>query len=277
MKKIVESHHIRPPPWPSSGSTRSPRDSTDERTPNPIKRTTVNENERTWNLLERVLHKPYIQTIFLTGEPGIGKSYAAYTLATKPGVKIYAVTLTEDTPSAELRGFFHLKGQEVDFQLGPFGEAMLCGGPLVINEVGHAPPEVQSLMYAVLESPETARLTLPDGRTIRPQPGFKVILTDNGPLDLLPEAIQDRVDAHFEIKDAHPKALALMTPRIRRIWETSREISGTKRFSLRDCFRLQNLLRDEKDFGLDDACYAAFGPKRGPQMHDAIVLMEAAR
>lgn len=231
------------------------------------------DNNRTWALVEQMLAAPYAKTIFLSGEPGIGKTFAALRLGSDQ-TAIYVVTLTEDTPCAELRGHYLFKGQDAEFHLGPFARAMLEGARLVVNEVSHAPPEVHTLMHAILESPQTARLTLPNGETIRPAPGFKVVLTDNRDIDSLPEAIRDRIDAQFVITDAHPDALTHLSPRLRKIWKSTRGITGTKRLSLRDAFRLDNLLAE---LNLDDACFIAFGAERGPQVHDAIVLMEAGR
>ena len=140
------------------------------------------------------------------GPPGCGKTYAAYSIGVRGG--LYALTLTENTPAAEIRGHYLPKGDGMTWHHGPATKAMLEGARLVINELTHGSADVLSIMHPLLENPDTARLTLPTGETVRPAPGFQLIATDNLPPEELPEALRDRFDSILHVREPHPAAIA---------------------------------------------------------------------
>src|SRR5690606_6142906 len=108
--------------------------------------------------------------VLLMGPPGTGKTYAA----TRRGLdgrkiqKVYSVTMTPETPMAELRGHFVPKDGEYVWMDGPAVRAWREGARLVINEIDHASPDTQSFMFALLDDPDFAETTLPTGETVRP-------------------------------------------------------------------------------------------------------------
>jgi hypothetical protein len=222
---------------------------------------------KVWTLIEKILAFGGVRTLYLYGPPGVGKTYAAYHYG-RIGHGFYACTLTDETSAAELRGHFIFKGGDAIWHDGPFVRAMREGKRLVINEITNASSDVLALLFPILESFETACLTLPNGETIKPAEGFHVIATDNRSPDLLPEALQDRFMAYVEVKDTHPSALDgidddLKSVAKQTIGEGDRLISARGWHSL-------NVLR--KEFGTDDACGLAFGLTRGRRVCDALKL-----
>jgi len=184
---------------------------------------------------------------------------------------VYCLTLSEETPAAELRGMFVPKGNKFVWQDGPFTAAMREGALLVINELSHASEDVQALLYPVLESEETAKLTLPTNETVRPAPGFHAVVTDNEPPDALPPALVDRFNAMVEINAPHPDALAKLSEPLRQAAIKSVGLEPERAVTLRGWLKLDEL---QRDLGLADACRAVFGRERGAQIHDAIVLQQ---
>ncbi len=239
---------------PKAGGENGPRPATD------------------WDFVNRILACPMVRTVYLYGPPGIGKTYSAYNFGrTHNGV--YPITLTQDTPASELRGFFVPHGDRFEWHDGPFTAAMRAGARLVINELSHASPDVQALLYPVLESAETAQLMLPTKEAVRPAQSFHVVCTDNEPPDDLPEALKDRFDTIIEITEPHPDALSLLESPLRRAALRCLALQEDRRVGLRGWLKVQQL---QEELGLEVACSAVFGP-RGAQIYEAIRLGEGAQ
>jgi len=159
-----------------------------------------------WDLVRTVVQ--HSRTTLLYGPPGTGKSFAAHT-ADLGGRTLYSVTLTPDTPAAELRGHYVPVGNEFKWQDGPAIRAWREGGRLVINEIDHAGGDALSFLLNCLDSPETACLTLPTGEMVRPHHGFQAVATMNGNPDQdLPAALRDRFPVCIETNEAHPAGIA---------------------------------------------------------------------
>jgi MoxR-like ATPase len=163
-----------------------------------------------WSIVENAI--AVADRILLYGPPGTGKSYAAHSAALD-GRDLYTVTLTQDTPAAELRG--HLwpvggaQGTEFKWKDGPAIQAWRNGGRLVINEIDHAGGDALSFLMNILDSEGTATITLPTGETLRPHPRFQAVATMNGDPDSdLPPALRDRFPAAIEIVEPHPNGIA---------------------------------------------------------------------
>jgi MoxR-like ATPase len=226
-----------------------------------------------WALVERVLASASVARAYLYGPPGVGKTFAAVR-ARAGGARAYVVTLTQEMPSSELRGTWIPRGGELAWLDGPVVRAMREGGLVVINELLHASEDALSFLYPVLEMPETARLTLPTGETLQPAPGFRVIVTENHPPSELPPPLRDRFDVVLEIAEPHPKALEALSPELRTLARRSFALEEDRRVSVRGWLVLDRL---QHELGLEDACLAVFGPERGSQIYDALLLARAGR
>lgn len=243
-----------------------------------MKKTTTKKEERRatrgqertakvgWKLANLSLETELLDVVMLHGPAGTGKTYAGYTHG-RVGRGVYALTLTDETPASELRGTFVPKGDTFVWQNGPVTKALLEGARLVLNEPSHASTDVIAFLYAILESPATARITLPTNETIRPAPGFNVVLCDNQSPENLPSALADRIQATLHITEPHPNALAKLSPPIREAALRSFALEEDRRVSLRGWLTLDRI---REEFGLEDACLVAFGAERGSQICDAL-------
>lgn len=157
-----------------------------------------------WEMVDRVLG--VARTALLYGPPGTGKTFAAHG---RDGDRtVYSVTITPDTPAAELRGHYVPVGGSFEWRDGPAIKAWREGARLVINEIDHAGGDAVSFLLNCLDSPATARITLPTGETVRPAEGFQGVATMNGSPehDLLP-ALRDRFPVAVAIEEPHPAAI----------------------------------------------------------------------
>lgn len=165
-----------------------------------------------WKLLNAVIGKS--RRILLYGPPGTGKTYSAVTqnppLDTDGEPKVYQITMTEDTASANLEGFYK-PSADGSFQWhdGIAIQAWRNGGRLVVNEIDHASPDAMTFLHAILDDQDIAMLTLNNDtkETVRPAEGFQVVATTNSPPESLPLALKDRFPVKIYIDKIHPKAM----------------------------------------------------------------------
>jgi MoxR-like ATPase len=141
---------------------------------------------------------------------------AAASVGVRPGQNIFQVTLTEETPAAELRGHYVPLDGRFAWQDGPAVAAWREGARLVLNEIDRASGDALTFLMAVLDDQATAMLTLPSGETVRPAAGFTVVATMNGdPVTDLPSAVRDRFPVTIEVDEIHPDALAQLPQDLR--------------------------------------------------------------
>lgn len=226
-----------------------------------------------WDLVALALGSQLVRTVFLWGPPGTGKTFAGLNYG-RIGAGVYCVTLTNETSAAELRGHFIFKGGDALWHDGPFVMAMKKGARLVVNEISHASADVLALLFPVLESQQTARLTLPSGETVVPAGGFHVVATDNHGPENLPEPLQDRFVATIHVTEPHPDALSGLDADLREVAESATVITDDRRVSARRWINLQML---SQEYGLHKACLLTFGLERGQMAFDAIRLALASR
>ena len=231
-----------------------------------------------WEVAEAVMGVS--PRMLLRGKPGTGKTYHAVHSALREGQNVYTITMTEETPAAELRGHYVPKGGDFVWQDGPAITAWREGARLVINEIDRSSEDVLSLMYALLDDPDFAELTLPTGEKVRPAEGFQVVATMNGLPEDLPDALQDRLPVDIEITDVNPNALARLPEDLREPAKNTALAKTSERgVSIRMWLEFASLREKlpEKvgDEGIEIAARAIFGDKARDALN-ALAVSNAA-
>lgn len=225
--------------------------------------------EYNWNHIEKILH--HAKRVYIYGPPGIGKTYAAQAMGNQRGIGTYSLTLTEETPAAELRGHY-IPNEAGAFQWhdGPVIRAMKTGGTLILNEITHASPDAWSFLFPILENAATAKLTLPTGETVEASPDMFVVATDNQAPEDIPDALRDRFTVSLEITEPHPDAIAMLPENIRETALNSIVNSeGSERVSLRAWFEYVLL---KEPLGPELASEAVFGRRNASGILEALAI-----
>jgi MoxR-like ATPase len=159
-----------------------------------------------WPVVEAILAGSRLALLY--GPPGTGKTTAAFNAGRTRGQSVYNVTLTDETPAAELRGHYLPSGAVWEWQDGPALRAFRNGGLLILNEIDQASTDCLDFCHALLDDPGIAAITLPTGETVFPHPDFRVVATMNGvPADLR-NALRDRLTVAVYVGTPHPDAVA---------------------------------------------------------------------
>jgi MoxR-like ATPase len=192
-------------------------------------------NTNVWDLINKVI--PQSRVTLLYGKPGTGKSFAAHN-ADLSGRQLFSVTMTPETPAAELRGHYVPQGSQFVWQDGAAIKAWRFGGRWVINEIDHAGGDALSFLLNCLDSAETACLTLPTGELVKPHPQFQAVATMNGSPDDLPSALRDRFPVCIEVDAVHPSAVESLPSDLRNAALGSALADSDRRVSIRawQCF-----------------------------------------
>ncbi len=172
-----------------------------------------------WELFNKVVGTS--DRILLYGIPGTGKTYQATKVNVPTDKEVYSTTLTIDSTASEMIG--HYIPNDIgtfDWNDGVAIKAWREGTRLVINEIDHAGPDVSSVLHAILDDADIARLTLPNKKkeTVIPSRGFSVIATMNGTPDMLPEALADRFGVKININSVHPDAIKSLPEKYRTVY-----------------------------------------------------------
>lgn len=231
-----------------------------------------------WSLVEKVI--PEFRLILLYGPPGTGKTTAGNRIGLRggevvddkvenPGLlvsgtlrpiyNIFNITLTEETPAAELRGHYIMKGGEFEWQDGTGVKPFRSGGRLVLNEIDKASGDCLQFCHALLDDPDIAAITLPTGETVKPDPDFSVVATMNGVPEDLPEALRDRFAVKINIKKPHPLAIKSLPEDLRGIAKKTFTASGTERAISFRSWKAFGELRERLDEEM--AARAVFGDR----------------
>ena len=172
-----------------------------------------------WELFNKVVGTS--DRILLYGIPGTGKTYQATKVNVPTDKEVYSTTLTIDSTASEMIGHYIPNDTGTfDWNDGVAIKAWREGTRLVINEIDHAGPDVSSVLHAILDDADIARLTLPNKKkeTVIPSRGFSVIATMNGTPDMLPEALADRFGVKININSVHPDAIKSLPEKYRTVY-----------------------------------------------------------
>jgi hypothetical protein len=224
-----------------------------------------------WEKFDLVV--PLWPYLLLWGPPGTGKSFQAALAHLEPGQEACVITLTDETPGAELRGHYVPSGDEFVWRDGHAIRAWRSGTRLVLNEIDRAGIDAMVLLHAVLDDLEVARLTLPTGETVRPAPGYSVIATMNGKPSDLPAALRDRFPVVLEIDRVHPGALACLPPSLRDVAVKTVVAAGDRAISVRAWIAFARL---SETLGEELAAEIVFG-KRAGDVLDALKIARSRR
>ena len=217
--------------------------------------------------------------ILLYGPPGTGKTFAAATNKIGYDVEgdpnVYQITMTEDTASANLEGFYKPNSSGgFEWHDGIAIQAWRNGARLVVNEIDHASPDAMTFLHAIMDDKHIAQLTLnnDDKETVRPAKGFTVIATTNADPDSLPMALKDRFPVKIHVDTIHPAALAPFPKSWHQvISDTSLSEDIDIRLSIRSWKEFFDLTR--KGVDKEIAAYLIFGA-RGEELLEAIILSD---
>lgn len=201
-----------------------------------------------WKVAEAVM--PYASAVLLYGIPGTGKTFAGQRVGVKPGDAVYSLYLTEYTPVTEVRGTIYpiLTNGEREFKWvdGPALMAYRNGGRLVINEINQCSDDCITFLLALLDNPESSKITLPSGEVIRPHKNFTVVATMNGePGDLLP-ALRDRFPVTIRISKPHPNAVKALPEDLQKHAASTAVLEEERRVGIRQWMAFA-ALRDNVD------------------------------
>lgn len=188
--------------------------------------------KKTWPLIDAVIG--VTNRVLLYGPPGTGKSYAASRGGLRPEQQVFIITLTDETPGAELRGHYVPREGSFVWQDGPAVMAWRTGGRLVVNEIQRASGDVLGLLLAITDDNDVAAMTLPTGELVRPAPGFSIVATMNGkPSDHLDEAIRSRFPVTIEVDTIHPDAIKQLPNELRKPANSSLDAEDNRRVTIR--------------------------------------------
>lgn len=163
------------------------------------------DDDKSWTLLRE--YGEHLPRVLLYGPPGTGKTWLAQVAGVKPGLAVYRVACTEDTPAAELRGHYVPRGSAWEWHDGPAMMAYRNGGRLVVDEITRAADDALSFMLAILDGHP---ITLPSGETVTMHEDFTCWGTTNDSPQALTDALADRFTVRIPCVTVNPEALALL-------------------------------------------------------------------
>lgn len=212
-----------------------------------------------WHIIEAIERGAY--RVLLYGPPGTGKTRSAYSAAKALGKSIYNVTLSDETPAAELRGHFVPQGSKWLWMDGPAVRAYREGAILLLDEIDKASQDCLDFLHGLLNDPDVSRLTLPSGEIVQPSDGFQVIATMNASLDELPPSLVDRFAIAIEVTEPHPDAVASLPQDLQK---AARNIESYEQYTRPATIRRWSAyaaLREMQEVGEIYAAYAVFAER----------------
>ena len=220
-----------------------------------------------WPAIEAIERVAY--RLLLFGPPGTGKTRSVFETAKALDRPFYNVTLTDETPAAELRGHYVPQGDVWHFMFGPAIRAATEGGVLGLDEIDKASQDALDFLHGFLNDPELARCTLPNGEIIEPAEGFKVIATMNGAYEDLTPSLQDRFSIVIEVTEPHPGAIAALPEDLQGAAQNFESYDAKQRPATIRRWQQYAILRELPEIGAEIAAKAVFA-HRAQELLDAI-------
>lgn len=223
-----------------------------------------------WDAIEAIERGSY--RVLLYGPPGTGKTRSAYNTARALGKALYNITLSDETPAAELRGHFVPQGNVWAWMHGPAVKAAIQerkGAVLLLDEIDKASQDCLDFLHGLLNDPDVAQLTLPTGETLFPNKRFQVIATMNGDLEDLQPSLQDRFKIAIEVTEPHPNAIASLPQDLQGAAANVETYGVKQRPATIRAWAAFATLRELPDVGPENAAKAVFA-HRAKELMDAI-------
>ena len=211
-----------------------------------------------WTLVDAVVGK--CDRVLLWGVSGTGKSWAARRNHLVGGKPVFSVSLTDDTPAAELRGHYGIVEGSYRWLDGPCTLSWRQGCRCVLNELEKASGDAQTYLLGFLDDIEIAQQTLPNNETVKPAAGFHVVATMNGhpDQDLLP-ALRDRFPVCIHIDEVAPPAIERLPKDLRGVAKNAGNVKTEQR---RISIRVWNeFSRLREQLGVEMAAHCVFGDR----------------
>lgn len=188
-----------------------------------------------WTLLDTAMR--HLRVVCVCGKPGIGKTFTAQ--GGSHPTNTVSLNLSEDTVVQELFGHYIPEGNAFVYHDGPVVTAFREGKTLVINELSRASGAVKDALLSILDSKDSARITLADGETVTASKNFRAVITSNDSADELDPALRDRCETVINLTDPHPGLISALNTAwaglgdaVKDSWkDTSRAISTRASFA----------------------------------------------
>lgn len=188
------------------------------------------EQRKTWRLVDKALELCVGDNLLLYGYPGTGKTAAGLRRQVSGVAALVAVTLTYDTPAAELRGHYVPKGTTFEWHHGPAMEAMQTkASRFVVNELHKVGPDAEALFHAICDDRDISLIRLPNGQDIKAEKDFTVVGTANEPPEALAEPIRDRFTYRIKVNVPSPEAIESLPTDLRDVCLKTSIIEDDKR------------------------------------------------
>ena len=150
---------------------------------------------------------------------------------------------------------------------------------LVLNEMGRASDAVLDFLLSILDSKESAVITLMNGETVQRHPNLRIVATSNSPFSKLPEALQDRFEARTKVTAPHPRIVHTLNaalPGLGTLVANAYDGLGSNKqppLTSREAFAFARL---RAVLGHDAAAYAVWGSFRPALVEDIGLALETA-